>query len=117
MCERGEWFVCLVREAAVSTLYSQVAESCASTMYVKKAPWRPGVEKVVVRWDHPVTVEYVRRVLTAAEAVRQWSKEWEYQASFATRVETIEKLKKEYTRRYSKYNKDHPHFRVTTHFM
>ena len=59
MSERGEWFVCLVREGAVRALYKQAVESNASLVYIKNKPWRPGVEKCVVRWDHPVTVQCI----------------------------------------------------------
>lgn len=114
MSERGEWFVCLVSEGAVRALIKQAVESGASTVWLKSVSWRPGVEKVIVRWDRPVTEQYIKRLMTAAYSVARWRGEVEYQASQETRVATIEKLKREYRRCYSKYSKEHPHFRFNT---
>lgn len=113
MSERGEWFVCLVREECVRGLYEEVLEYRAR-MWRKREPWRPGVEKCVVRFDRPLTLEYVRKKLVSAMSVGPWRGETEYMASMETRAATMEKLRKEYVSMTSfthlnKYNYFHPY--------
>ena len=96
MSERGEWFVCLVREGAVRSVCREA--SGAVGVWRRRVPVRPGVEKCVVRWIKPVTVQYARRVLSSAYRVEQWRGEIEYMASVETRAAIMEKLRRDYER-------------------
>ena len=96
----GEWYVCVCAECALRDVLS-VVPKCVQVWRKRVSMSRSRV-KLVVRWSRPVKLRYVEHVLGEyCLSVKPWSGECEYQASQATRVEVMNKLRSEYIKVYS----------------